>query len=260
MRRGAVVAAVVGAAFALVLVDLGFFEPGRVGGGLRNLAIFSADLVPPATDADTVATLVRALAETLEMAFAGTVLGAVLGLPLAILAARPLAGPVVSRVTRVVLAFLRTVPSLLWAIVFVILFGFGPVPGVFGLAFYTLGYVGKLYYEALEGLDPDILEAVRASGATRLQLVRHAALPEAGNALLSHLLYAFEYNVRASSILGFVGAGGVGWYLMRYIALFEYQRLATAVLMLLVVVVAIDGASRAVRRRFLHDTPGHAPA
>lgn len=259
MRRGAVVAGIVGSVFALVLVDLGFFESGRLGNGFRNLGVFSKDLFPPATDGETIGTLVRAIAETIEMAFAGTVLGALLGLPLAVLAAKPLSGPFTSRATRLVLAFLRTVPSLLWAIVFVILFGFGPVPGVFGLAFYTLGYVGKLYYETLEGLDPDILEAVRATGATRLQLVRHAAVPEAGNALLSHLLYAFEYNVRASSILGFVGAGGVGWYLMRYIALFEYQRLATAVLMLLVVVVAIDATSRVVRRRFLHDAPGRSP-
>ena len=256
-QRGAsaVVAGVVAVLLVLALGDLGFFEGAKLGRGLRNLAVFAQDLVPPDVSGDTVWTLVVSLAETVEMAFVGTVLGAALGLPLAILAAKPLAGPVVSRVTRVVLAFLRTVPSLRWALVFVILFGLGPVAGVLGLAAYTLGYVGKLYYEALEAVDPDVLEAFRATGATRLQLVRQAALPEAANALVSHLLYAFEYNVRASSILGFVGAGGIGFYLMRYISLFEYRRLTTALLLLLAVVVLIDAGSRVVRRRYLHDTP-----
>lgn len=259
MRRGTVVGVAVVLLLVLALADLGFGEGAKLGRGLRNLAVFSADLVPPDVGGDTVWTLAKSLAETVEMAFAGTVLGAALGLPLAVLAAKPLAGRLVSRVTRVLLAFLRTVPSLLWALVFVILFGLGPVAGVLGLAAYTLGYVGKLYYEALEGVDPDVLEAFRATGATRLQLVRQAALPEAANALVSHLLYAFEYNVRASSILGFVGAGGIGFYLMRYISLFEYRRLTTALLLLLGVVVAIDGVSRLIRRRFLHDAPGPSP-
>lgn len=258
MRRGTLVGAAVFVLLILSLADLGFFEGATLGRGVRNLGVFAADLVPPDVDVDTVWTLTVSLAETVEMAFVGTVLGAAVGLPLAVLAAKPLAGPLVSRATRILLAFLRTVPSLLWALVFVILFGLGPVAGVLGLAVYTLGYVGKLYYEALEGVDPDVLEAFRATGATRLQLVRQAALPEAANALVSQLLYAFEYNVRASSVLGFVGAGGIGFYLMRYIALFEYRRLTTALLMLLAVVVVIDGLSRLIRRRYLHDQPGRS--
>lgn len=235
----------------LALADLGFFEPGRMTRGLRNAGVFARDLVPPDVDPDLLRTLALSLAETVEMAFAGTLLGAALGLPLSVLAARPLSGVALARVMRLVLAFVRTVPSLLWALVFVILFGLGPVAGVLGIAVYTLGYVGKLYYEAFEGLDPDVLEAVRATGAGRIQLVRHAALPEAANALVSNLLYAFEYNVRASSILGFVGAGGIGYYLLRFLQLLEYQKLTTAILMLLALVVGIDLASRRFRKRFL---------
>lgn len=247
--------AVLTALLAASLVHLGLFEGDRLLRGLRNLGVFAGDLFPPDTDPELLRTLLRSLVETVEMAFAGTLLGALVGLPLAVLAAKPLAGAYVARATRVLLAFLRTVPSLLWALLFVILFGLGPVAGVLGLAMYTLGYVGKLYYEALEGLDPDVLEAVRATGASRLQLVRHAALPEAGNALASQLLYAFEYNVRASSILGFVGAGGIGFYMARSLETLAYDRLATAVLMLFALVVLIDGVSRVVRRRFLLDAP-----
>lgn len=237
------------------LVDLGFFESGRMARGLANLPVFLADFFPPDFSADVLGDLVGALVETVQMAFVGTLLGAALGLPFAVAAARTLAPPIVARPVRLVLAFVRTVPSLLWALVFVILFGLGPLPGVLGLAVYTMGYVGKLWYEAFEGLDPDVLDAVRATGAGRVAIVRHAAVPEAANALLSQLLYAFEYNVRASSILGFVGAGGIGFYLFRYFELFEYGKLTTAVLMLLVLVVAIDVVGRRIRRRFLHAPP-----
>lgn len=250
--------AVLGLLFAATLADLGFFEEDAAR-GFRNLAEFSGDFFPPDLSADTLKALSRALLETVQMAFAGTVLGAALGLPFAVLAAKPLSGPVVARLARVFLAFVRTVPSLLWALVFVIAFGLGPVAGVLGLTLYTMGYVGKLYYEALEGLDPDVLEAVRASGASRLQLVRHAALPEAANALLSHVLYAFEYNVRASSILGFVGAGGIGWYVARYMDVFAYDRITTAILLLLVLVVVIDAVSRLLRKRFLLDSGTRSP-
>jgi phosphonate transport system permease protein len=150
----------------------------------------------------------------------------------------------------------RTIPSLLWAIVFIIMVGLGPLAGVLGLAFYTLGYLGKLFYEALEAVDPEVVEAVRSTGASRAQLARHAVLPEAAHALLSQTLFVFEYNVRASSILGLVGAGGIGFYLLRYLQLLEYQALATALLLLLVAVLAIEALGQQLRRRFL---PAPAP-
>ena len=236
------------------LLDLGFFDPGRLGRGLGNLVVFLGDLTPPETSGGTLATLGGALLETLQMAYVGTLLGAALALPLAVLAARPLGPAGVGHAVRGFLALVRTIPSLLWALIFVIMVGLGPLAGMLGLAFYTLGYLGKLFYEALEGVDPEVVEAVRATGASRAQLARHAVLPEAANALVGQTLFVFEYNVRASSILGFVGAGGIGFYLLRYLQLFEYQRLATALLLLLVVVLALEALSNALRRRYLLPT------
>lgn len=234
-----------------VLWDAGLFEGDRAARGVRNLVLFVGDMVPPDAEAGLVRTLLRSLWETVQMAWAGTVLGAVLALPLAVLATEHLATRVVARPVRALLAAVRTIPSILWAIVFVVVVGLGPLSGILALAAYTTGYLGKLFYEALEAVDPEVLDAVRATGASRLQVARHAAVPEAGNALLSQGLFAFEYNVRASSILGLVGAGGIGFYLLRFLELLEYAKLATAILLLFALVVAVDALSRALRKRFL---------
>ncbi|HVL47898.1 MAG TPA: phosphonate ABC transporter, permease protein PhnE [Candidatus Thermoplasmatota archaeon] len=240
------------------LLDVGF-SFSRLAQGASNLGTLAHDLFPPDLDPDLMATLAEALVETVQMAYLGTVIGAALALPLAVVAARTLGPPLVAPVVRKLLAVIRTIPSLLWALVFVIMVGLGPLAGTLGLALYTLGYLGKLFYEAIEGVDPEVIEAVRSTGASRWQLARHAILPEAGNALLSQAMFVFEYNVRASSILGFVGAGGIGFYLFRYMQLFEYRKLATALLLLLVAVLLIEGAGGLVRRRFLPEA-GPTPA
>ncbi len=246
-------AAAIAATVVLALREFGLFEPGRLTRGVRNVGVFAGDLWPPASSGEVVGTLLHSLLETIEMAWAGTVLGAFFALPLAVLAARPLAPTAIAVPVRALLAAVRTIPSLLWAVFFVVIVGLGPLAGVLALAMYTCGYLGKLYYEAFEAVDPDLLDASRATGASRVQVARHAVIPEAGNALVSQGLFAFEYNVRASSVLGLVGAGGIGFHIVAYVDRLQYERVATALLLLLAVVIAIDGASRALRKRFLAD-------
>ena len=200
-------------------------------------------------------TVARAMLETLQIAFVGTALGFILALPLALAASPILFGRAVAGVVRLLLAFVRTVPALLWAIVFVVAVGLGPAAGALGVALYSLGYMGKLFYETFEGVDPEVLEAARGVGASRLQLARYALLPEAANGVLAQLLFMFEYNVRASSIMGFVGAGGIGFYLLGYIQLLQYDNLMTALLVTFAVVVLIDRLSARLRRTVL-TTPG----
>jgi phosphonate transport system permease protein len=115
--------------------------------------------------------------------------------------------------------------------------------------------MGKLFYETFEGVDPEVLEAARGVGANRLQLARFALIPEAANAVLAQLLFMFEYNVRASSIMGFVGAGGIGFYLLGYIQLLQYDNLTTALLVTFVAVVLIDRLSARLRRTVLAQPP-----
>jgi phosphonate transport system permease protein len=233
----------------IVLADFGFFDGGRLLRGLRNLGILTAEMFPP--DAGVLPVAGKALWETVQMSYAGTLLGFIVSLPLSVLGTRHLFSPVVSGAARFAAAAIRTIPVLLWAIIFVILVGLGPLAGTLGIAAYTVGYLAKIYADLFEGTDPEVIEAVQSTGASKLHLVRFVFLPEGANAILTQLLFMLEYNVRASSILGFVGAGGVGFVMNVYLQTLEYRRLATVLLLILLVVLAMDGVSAWIRKRFL---------
>ena len=237
-----------------VLAHLGFFDWERLSRGVRNMRILGAEMVPP--DMTILPTAGAALWETVEMSFAGTLLGFLASLPLSILATRRLFSDWLSRLARFVAAGIRTIPVLLWAIVFVILVGLGPLAGTFGIAAYTVGYLAKIYADLFEGTDPEIIEAVQSTGASKLQLVRYVIVPETANAILAQVLFMLEYNIRASSILGFVGAGGLGLIVQIYLQNLNYRRLATVLLLVLVIVLLMDGISAWLRKRFLLSTQG----
>jgi phosphonate transport system permease protein len=234
---------------ALMLGHLGLFDLERLSRGASNLVLFAQDTVPPDTEILPVA--LAALGETLQMAFAGSVLGFLIALPLGILGARNLMPRPIVYLTRVVVGAIRTVPSLLWAVIFVIAVGLGALAGTLALAIYTAGYLGKLYAEAFEAVDPEVLEAVGSIGARPWQLARYVIWPESANTVLSQLIFMFEYNVRASAILGFVGAGGIGLLLNAYVNTLAYNRVAMLLLLILGVVLTLDVVSRVLRSRFL---------
>ncbi|MBM4420282.1 MAG: ABC transporter permease subunit [Chloroflexi bacterium] len=243
------------AAVALVasLADIGLLDAARLGRGVRNLGTFAGALFPP--DPRVLPELGEAMVETLEIALVGTALGFALALPAALLASPLLFGPLVTGPIKLVLAFVRTVPSLFWGIVFVVAVGLGAAAGALGIAAYSLGYLAKLLNDAFDGVDPEVIEAVRGTGAGRLALARYALLPESANAIFSQLLFVFEYNVRASSIMGFVGAGGIGFYLLGYTQLLRYDLLLTGLLLTLAVVVVIERVSAIVRRSVALQAP-----
>lgn len=232
-----------------ILGRMGFFDPGRLAGGLANFGRFAAELFPP--DLSVLPAVLGALAETVEMAFAGTFLGFILSFPLGVLGTRTLFPRPVVLGVRLLVAMIRTVPSLLWAVIMVIVVGLGPLAGTLALAVYTVGYLAKLYAETLEGVDPEVLEAVRGLGARRRHIVRYVLWPESANAVLSQLLFMLEYNIRSSTVLGLVGAGGVGFYMQVYISTLAYGRLATVLLAVLAIVLLMDGLSAWARRRYL---------
>ncbi len=229
---------------------------GELTRGWENLIRLSEDAFPPQTA--LLPTAGVALLETLAIALLGTVVGFMGALPMGILATRTLFPGWVVIPTRLIAASVRTLPSLLWAVLFVILVGFGPLAGVLAMAFYTMGHLAKLQYESLEGLPPEPIEALRATGASRIQVARYVALPEASNQILSQLLYMFEYNIRASSIMGFVGAGGIGYYISRYLQMMQYDGVVALLLVVFVAIVAVDWLSLQLRSRFLTKVPGAA--
>ena len=196
------------------------------------------------------------MTQTLEIAFLATILGMVLSLPLAAASATNLAPPLMAQSIRQLLAALRVLPSLIWALIFVILVGIGPLAGVLAMTMYSVGYLGKLQYEALEGVSREPLEVARTMGLPRWQVARFFAIPEAANSLLSQMLFMFEYNVRHGSEVGLVGAGGIGWYMQYYLEPFKlYDRVLALIIVMYVVVIAIDQVSLRIRRRFIEDEP-----
>ena len=249
MKTNLIVTVIIALLLGIVLNELGFFDSQRLLRGFRNLGILTSDMLPP--DLSVLSVAGQALWETVLMSFAGTMLGFLASLPLSILGTRRLFSPLLSGLARFVAAGIRTIPVLLWAIIFVILFGLGPLAGTLGIAAYTVGYLAKIYADLFEGTDPEILEAVGSTGASKLHLVRFVFLPEGANAILTQLLFMLEYNIRASSILGFVGAGGLGFVMQVYLQTLEYRRLASVLLLILAIVLVMDGTSAWLRKRFL---------
>tara|TARA_Y100000588_G_C14259834_1_gene927137 strand:- start:2008 stop:2874 length:867 start_codon:yes stop_codon:yes gene_type:complete len=198
--------------------------------------------------------------ETLKIAFVSTGLGFVLSLPLAVLASRNIYGDRVAIPCRLLLSAMRTLPSIIWAIFFVILIGFGPLSGVFAMTFYTIGYLGKLQYETIEGLSKEPLDAARAMGLNKGEIVQRVVIPEAGNNLISQLLFMFEYNVRHGSVIGIVGAGGIGYYISTYLKFLQYDKVIALLIILFFVVVVIDLLSIKARSYFVEDATFKSPS
>jgi phosphonate transport system permease protein len=193
-----------------------------------------------------------ALVETIQMAIIGTTLAIVMSLPFALLAARNISPHrYVYQTMRFLLNINRAVPDIIIALVFVAAVGLGPFSGVLALAIGSIGTVSKLYAEAIESIDPAQVQAVNATGATRLQTFMFGVTPQALPMMASYSLLLFEGNVRSASILGIVGAGGVGLILNKYMALFKYQELMGALFLIIIAVTVIDRFSDAIRRRII---------
>jgi phosphonate transport system permease protein len=209
---------------------------------------FIAGFAPPDTSGRFVGRVAWATAETLAMSAIGTLLAAVFGLALAL----PAAGRGVPRaLVRFVLAVLRAIPELVWAALFVIAAGLGPLPGTLALALHTTGVLGRLFAETIENLPAGPADALRAAGVDRLPVFCYATLPQALPQFVSYVLYRWENNIRAAAILGVVGAGGLGQMLVFHLSLFQMQRTATIVVAIVVLVAVVDGLSVALRRMLM---------
>ncbi|MGV8852595.1 MAG: phosphonate ABC transporter, permease protein PhnE [Rhodoglobus sp.] len=192
------------------------------------------------------------LIETLQMAVIATAVGALISLPLSLWAARLTnPHPVLRGVVRTVLNIVRAVPELLYAAILVAMVGVGALPGIIALVLFNVGIIVKLVSEAIESNDAGPLEAARAAGATGAQVNRAAALPDVWPAFANQSLYVLELNVRASTVLGLVGAGGLGLLIDAVRTFYRYDQLSLIILEILVVVVVIDVISSTIRKRLV---------
>lgn len=200
--------------------------------------------------------LVQGIIETLFLALMSTTLGAVIAIPVSFLAARNLMGGnvitlVIYVITRTILNIVRSIEPLIIAIVFVVIVGLGPFPGVIAMTLHTVAALAKLYSEVIEGIDPGPLEAIRAVGGNWVQMVRYAVIPQIVPPFMSFTIYRWDINVRTSTIIGFVGGGGIGFYLYQWIFKGDFRAVGASFIAIAVIVMILDYVSARIRARLV---------
>jgi phosphonate transport system permease protein len=220
---------------------------GQLWTGIASLAKFIALMFPPSTGGH-LDLLVKAMEETLAIAFLGTLIATVLAFPISFLAASNTTPHAAFRfVVRRALDTVRSIDALIWALVFVGVVGLGPFAGILAIAVSDTGALGKLFSEAIETTDARGRESVLANGGTPFLSVRFGLLPQVLPIIAGQILYFFESNVRSATIIGIVGAGGIGLQLSEQIRTYDFDQVAFAVMMILITVAAIDFISGKLR-------------
>ncbi|HLW46463.1 MAG TPA: phosphonate ABC transporter, permease protein PhnE [bacterium] len=223
--------------------------------GTRNQVI--AEVVTgygPLRPSQTLLVVLDRMVETVFLALMGTTMGVVFAVPLSFLGARNLtghlpAGGAVYALTRTLFNLTRSIEALVLAIIFTVWVGLGPFAGVLALGVHSIASLGKLYSEAIESIDTGPIEAIMATGASTLQVIRYAVVPQIVPQFIAFTIYRWDINVRFSTVIGFVGGGGIGFVLQQYINLLQWPQAATALWMIALVVAAMDYASAVVRER-----------
>ena len=219
---------------------------GRIGHMIGNR------MMPPDLDYALTDNVFLSILETIEMSFLGTVYGVLLAVPVSWFAAwnvtpsRALCYPL----GRALLVLSRAVPPLIWAMILVVIFGFGPIAGTIALILLTLSFAGKLMSEQIEAIDMGPVEAIRATGAGEIKTFVYAVVPQVKSAWIGIIIYNWDSSFRASTILGFVGAGGLGLYIRSTTQLLEYERTMGVILLVIILVVGSEVLSHYARQRF----------
>lgn len=223
------------------------FDFIQLGSGAVTMGEFLARLFPP--DFSKIGIILALLLETLQMAIVGTVLGAVLSLLVAFGAASNIAPRGLYYPCRWAMNIIRSVPDLVFALMFVSAVGLGPFAGILAMTLGSIGSIGKIFAEAMESVDRGPLVAMESVGASKRQVVLYGVLPQSAPLLVSYSLLLFEGNVRGATILGLVGAGGIGLELTTAMRMYDYGHLSAIIICIVVLVTAIDQGSALIRRR-----------
>lgn len=220
----------------------------EVFGNLDQMWAFLEKLAHP--DLSYIPSLLSPMLKTLKMSALGTLIGIVIAIPFAFLATTVATqNPIVTNIIRLFLNIIRTIPNLLLAAILVAIIGIGEATGVVTITIFTFGMVSQLIYESIETVDLAPIEAAQSVGATKLQIAVWSIWPQIINNVASYFFYAFELNVRASTVLGYVGAGGIGVTLSAALGLFRYDRVSIIIISIFIIVLIVDSLSEAIRRR-----------
>lgn len=242
----------VGLGLVMILVScwyVGLFDVQRLAEGGPSLVGLLREMLPP--NFKDALKWIKPLLDTLAMSIAGTALALGFSLPLGFLAAKNTTPHIlVYRAARGLLNGLRSIPELIMGIVFVAAVGFGALPGVLALGLHSIGMVGKFFAESIEHVNEGPVEAARAAGATPLQVAMHGILPQVLPQMADVAIYRWEYNFRASTVMGMVGAGGIGFELIASLRIMQYQDVSAILIVILIMVTLVDGFSSHLRGRF----------
>lgn len=228
---------------------VGLFDSERLADGIPSIFTLMAEGFPP--DFSQWQSWVKPLVDTLAMSVAGTAIAVALSIPLGLLGARNTSpNTAIYQMARGLLNVLRSIPELIMGIIFVAAVGFGALPGVLAVGLHSVGMVGKFISEAVEHAAEEPIEATMAAGATPFQVITHGVLPQVIPQIADVTIYRWEYNFRASTVMGMVGAGGIGFELMGSLRLMQYQEVFAILLVILLMVTLVDGIGISLRRRF----------
>lgn len=242
--------------FSLVVLVFGLFlfsslqleiNYSRMVRGLENLRGFMVGMFPP--NLSIIPDVWPQAIESIQIAIMGTVLGIFLSIFLSIFAAKNLTPfPLLGILLKGFFALTRAIPALIWAILFIIAVGLGSLPGILALGVNSIGMLGKVFSELFEDVQPGITEAILSTGASRIQVFSQGIVPEVLPAIISWSLFRLDINIRYSSILGVVGAGGIGWELVRASRMLDYQATLTVTLFIFVMVLLVEQLTAVMRR------------
>jgi phosphonate transport system permease protein len=225
-------------------------HPEQLGTGLTRLGEFLRDAVPP--EHNRLGPILSALLVTVQMALLGTIIGVALSLPMAVLAARNTTPHWTAyAASRGLITVSRTVPDLVWGLIFVIAVGLGPEAGVLAITVDVMGFCGRFFAESIEEIDPGVLDGLRATGAPRLGVLTGAVLPMCFPSFVTTSMFALESSARSSVVLGLVGAGGIGIELAVSMSLLRYDEALTIIIAIFVVVVVIERLAATIRKRVM---------
>jgi phosphonate transport system permease protein len=257
-RNALLLAAAVVVAWCAVSLDIDLADVLELPVGVWT--VFREMFLEGGPDLDYLPVAMEAMVESLQIAWVGTVIGAIVSLPLGFFGARNVSSGPVSTLVRQFLNAIRAFPEIILAIaIFIPIAGLGAVAGTLAIGIHSAGTLGKLTAEAIEGIDPGPVEAARATGARGLQVQRWGVAPQVLPELIGFWLYRFEINIRAGAVLGVVGAGGIGFLLDQTIKFGRFPQAGMAIIVVVVVTILVDAASGTVRRRIIEGSGG-APA
>ena len=236
--------------YIVIFIDLEIDLKDLITNSSKYLIDVIGRMLPP--DFSNFKSLALSMLETIEIGMMGTLLAIILSIPMALLSARNITPSYTAyMISRAITIFFRALPEFIVAMILVIAIGFGAIPGILALGFHTMGFLAKFYAEAIEHIDHNPLNALDSMGASRLQVLAFGVIPQILPSFMGNNFYILDRNIRMATMLGIVGAGGIGYELQSAFRMFEYERVSAIIILIFVTIFAIDKISAVIRDRLL---------